>query len=86
METKARSCDFWLLLHRYYYYSLLQCEYRNAPILEDLLKEDKKGLYLHHIYHNNIIRCLRLNCRKRAYATIRIHAGNISGIYKLLKY
>ena len=47
--------------------------------------ENKKGLIMHQIYHNNIIRCLWLNCRKRASNTLRqvVHAGNISSILQI---
>ena len=40
---------------------------------------------MHQIYHNNIIRCLWLNCRKRASSILRlvVHAGNISSILQI---
>ena len=49
------------------------------------MSKSKKGLNMHQIYHNNIIRCLWLNCRKRASSTLRlvVHAGNISGILQI---
>ena len=49
------------------------------------MSKSKKGLNMHQIYHNNIIRCLWLNCRKRASSTLRlvVHAGNITGILQI---
>ena len=49
------------------------------------MSKSKKGLNMHQIYHNNIIRCLCLNCRKRASNTLRqvVHAGNISSILQI---